>query len=100
MEDLDHNVIEEKSKLFKVLSNNVRLCILTNLCKNGEKRVSDLQECALASQSFVSQQLIKLKDMGIITDRKDGVEVYYRVTDEKVKDILKKIVLEDKEWER
>lgn len=95
MEEVNHCVINEKVELFKILSNNVRLCILTNLCKNGEKRVSDLQQCANSSQSFVSQQLMKLKYMGIITDRKDGVEVYYKICDERVKDIINKIILEE-----
>lgn len=96
MEEINHSELENKAELFKVLSNNVRLCILTNLCKNGEKRVSDLQRCSLASQSFVSQQLMKLKYMGIITDRKDGVEVYYTICDDKVKDVIQKIILEEK----
>ncbi len=95
MDKIDHNITEEKAELFKILSNNVRLCILTNLCRNGEKRVNELQQCANASQSFVSQQLMKLKYMGIITDRKDGVEVYYKICDNKVKDIIEKIVLEE-----
>lgn len=96
MEEINHSELENKAELFKILSNDVRLCILTNLCKNGEKRVSDLQRCSLASQSFVSQQLMKLKYMGIITDRKDGVEVYYKICDDKVKDVIQKIILEDK----
>lgn len=95
MEEINHCTINEKVELFKILSNNVRLCILTNLCKNGEKRVSDLQICANASQSFVSQQLMKLKYMGIIIDRKDGVEVYYKICDERIKAIIERIVLEE-----
>ncbi len=95
MEENYHNVTNEKAELFKILSNNVRLCILTNLCKNGEKRVTELQQCANTSQSFVSQQLIKLKHMGIITDRKDGVEVYYKICDKKIKDIISKVVLDE-----
>jgi DNA-binding transcriptional ArsR family regulator len=36
---------------------------------------------------------MKLKYMGIITDRKDGVEVYYKICDGKVKDVIQKIIL-------
>jgi len=95
MEKGDREIMDEKAELFKVLSNNVRLCILTNLCKNGEKRVNELQQCANSSQSFVSQQLMKLKYMGIITDRKDGAQVYYKISDERVQNIIKKIILEE-----
>ncbi|MDD2377109.1 MAG: metalloregulator ArsR/SmtB family transcription factor [Clostridia bacterium] len=94
MEKINHDIINEKAKLFKILSNNVRLCILTNLCKDGEKRVNELQQCSNSSQSFVSQQLMKLKYMGIINDRKDGTQVYYKICDEKIKNIIKKILLE------
>jgi len=94
MKDISYDKILEKVNVFKVLSNNVRLCILSNLYLNGEKKVSDLQQCSNSSQSFVSQQLIKLKHMGIISDRKDGVEVYYKICDDKYLDIIKRIVLE------
>jgi len=95
MKKVNHDITDEKAEIFKILSNNVRLCILTNLCMNGEKRVNELQQCANSSQSFVSQQLMKLKYMGIITDRKEGVEVYYKICNEKVRNIIEKIVLEE-----
>ena len=48
--------ITEMSNIFKILSNEVRLCILVNLCNNEEKRVTDLQCCSNSSQrnSFVT----------------------------------------------
>lgn len=85
--------IFQMSEIFKVLSNDVRLCILTNLCKNGEKRVNDLQICANSSQSFVSQQLSKLKSMGIISANKVGNEVYYSIVNKEIKDIIEKLEL-------
>lgn len=85
--------INDMSEIFKVLSNEVRLCILLNLFKNGEKRVSDLQDCSGSSQSFVSQQLAKLKALGIISSRKEGKEVYYYIENNKIKKILESINL-------
>lgn len=84
----------ELAKYFNILSNEIRLCILTNLCYNGEKNVSELQTCSNASQSNVSQQLSKLKASGIIDSKKVGNEVFYKITENKVCDIIK-LVMEE-----
>lgn len=85
---MDINIIE-MAEIFDVLSNSVRLCILTNLYFHTEKNVGGLQTCAGASQSVVSQQLAKLKALGIISSKKIGNEVYYHISNEVVKKILK-----------
>lgn len=85
---------KELSEMFDILSNEVRLCVISNLCFNGEKNVSELQTCSNSSQSNVSQQLAKLRSLGIIESRKVGNEVFYKITDNKVCDVIK-LVLED-----
>lgn len=82
------NKIAQLSKVFKLFSNEVRLCILLNLQLNGEQKVGDLQHCTDSSQSFVSQQLAKLKALDIITSRKVGNEVYYSIKNKEVGEIL------------
>lgn len=82
------NKITQLSKVFKIFSNEVRLCILLNLQLNGEQKVGDLQHCTDSSQSFVSQQLAKLKALDIITSRKVGNEVYYSIKNTEVGEIL------------
>lgn len=83
--------IQKTSEIFKLLSNEVRLCIVVNLHLNGEKKVNELQDCSGASQSFVSQQLSKLKAAGIIKSRKEGQQVYYSIANEDVLNIIKNI---------
>ncbi len=95
MDKINESVTDKKAQLFRILSNNVRLCILTNLCKNGEKRVNEMQQCTKSSQSFVSQQLIKLKNMGIIVSRKEGNEVYYKLINKDIEKIIRKFMLEE-----
>lgn len=85
--------ITEMSNIFKILSNEVRLCILVNLCGGEEKRVTELQCCSNSSQSFVSQQLSKLRDLGIVSSHKKGVETYYCIKDKNICDIIKKLGL-------
>lgn len=81
------------SELFKLLSNDVRLCILINLCKSEEKKVADLQECAGVSQSLISQQLAKLRTAGVIKANKISNEVYYSLKNEEIKEIINKLIL-------
>jgi DNA-binding transcriptional ArsR family regulator len=81
--------IKELADIFDILSNEVRLCILVNLTNNKEKNVTSLQNCAQASQSLVSQQLSKLKIMGIINANKIGNEVYYSIANKEIANIIK-----------
>ncbi|MFA6865979.1 MAG: metalloregulator ArsR/SmtB family transcription factor [Clostridia bacterium] len=78
------------TELFKVLGNEKRLCILINLCLHGEQTVGDLAKCANGAQSYVSQQLGKLRDQKIVASRKEGLQIYYKIIDENVKDIITK----------
>lgn len=84
-------MINKYANLFDVLSNEVRLCIILNLCNTAEKNVGQLQKCTNASQSVVSQQLGKLKSLGIITSRKEGNEVHYAIADLEIKEMVNKL---------
>ena len=81
-------IIVKNAEIMKMLSNPVRLCILTNLIKNGRKNVSELIVCSNVTQSLVSQQLSKLRLAGIIVSEKIGNEVYYEIKDEKIIKII------------
>ncbi len=79
----------KNAEIFKMLSNPVRLCILTNLAKDKRRNVSELIVCSNVTQSLVSQQLSKLRLAGIITCEKIGNEVYYELKDEKILKVIK-----------
>ncbi|MDD3048550.1 MAG: metalloregulator ArsR/SmtB family transcription factor [Bacilli bacterium] len=83
--------IKEMASIFKLLSNDIRLCIMVGLCKMGETKVGDLQHCIGASQSVISQHLAKLKALNLVSSRKEGLEVYYKLTDSKICDIVKQL---------
>jgi len=55
--------------------------------------VSEIVEEVGASQSLVSHQLSVLKNADLVSTRKDGTKVFYRLADEHV-DMLLKIVYE------
>lgn len=71
------------AELFKVLSESMRLRLLYALT-DGEKTVSELVEETGALQANVSKHLGILLDAGIVGRRKQGLNAYYRITDETV----------------
>jgi DNA-binding transcriptional ArsR family regulator len=66
------------SRLMKVLSNPDRLLLLCQLAL-GEKRVGELEDIVGIAQPTLSQQLGVLRDEGLVSTRRDGKNIYYRI---------------------
>lgn len=82
---------DEVSELLKSISHPVRLCILRNLYRKGEDKVSSMQ-CGLdLPQSTVSMHLQKLRTIGAVSSKRKGLEVYYKISDERIINILNAI---------
>ena len=71
---------------FRALAEPMRLKILHAL-GNSEISVGDLVEATGAGQANVSKHLAVLLDAHLVTRRKEGLNVFYRVTDEMVFDL-------------
>ena len=71
--------LERLSRLFQAFADETRLRIVQMLCR-GECCVCDLQGSVGAYQSRLSFHLKKLKEAGIVEDRRDGRWVYYEFT--------------------
>ena len=76
------------AEIFKMLGNEKRLCILINLCLHGEQTVNDLAKCANGSQSYISQQLGKLRDCKFVESKKEGLQIYYKLVNDDIKNII------------
>lgn len=68
----------EASRLMKVLSNPDRLLLLCELTL-GEKRVGELEQLVGIVQPTLSQQLGVLRDEGLVSTRRDGKRIFYRI---------------------
>lgn len=85
---LMENKIETKAKIFKALSNPVRLEVLECLL-DGEKCVCEIiDKLKKYEQAHISKSLIKLKEAGILKDRKNGLNVYYSLSMECIKNFI------------
>lgn len=73
--------------LFKAFSHPARLAMLEELRK-GECCVCHLEALLGFRQAYVSQQLAVLREAGLISDRREGWNVYYKVKDARVFELL------------
>jgi DNA-binding transcriptional ArsR family regulator len=73
---------QEASNFLKAISHEGRLLILCHLSA-GEKSVTELEDLISARQAAVSQQLARLRLEGLVTPRRDGKTIYYRLTDDR-----------------
>jgi len=80
--------MRESLKIFKALCDETRLKIIESLL-DGEKCVCEIVPFTKRTQSTVSIQLAKLESLGIIESRREGRKIYYRLTNEKVREILR-----------
>lgn len=70
----------EAAAMLKALASQRRLMVLCRL-GSGELSVSVLQGALGISQSALSQHLAVLRGEGIVTTRRDGQTIYYRIAD-------------------
>lgn len=78
---------ERHAHLFKALMHPVRLQIL-DLLRDGEQCVCHLEAQLGQRQAYVSQQLAILRRAGLVADRRDGPNSFYRITRPEVLTIL------------
>lgn len=69
---------ETQSDLLKALAHPTRLAIL-DILRDGEQCVCHMEAMLELRQAYISQQLMILKNAGLVETRRDGLNLYYRV---------------------
>jgi DNA-binding transcriptional ArsR family regulator len=85
---LDAQQLERVAGLFRAFSEPTRLAILQEL-KSEEMAVSEIVGRLTTSQANVSKQLQILHASGVVTRRKQGTQVLYRIADAMVLDLCR-----------
>jgi rhodanese-related sulfurtransferase/DNA-binding transcriptional ArsR family regulator len=80
-------VYEQLARISKALSNPIRLEIL-ELLAQSERSVDVLASMTGQSIANVSQHLQQLRQAGLVTSRKQGLFVFYRLAGDEVVDLL------------
>jgi ArsR family transcriptional regulator, lead/cadmium/zinc/bismuth-responsive transcriptional repressor len=78
----------ELARLYRVLASDTRVQLLHALARAGELCVTDLAAELEMSPQAVSNQLQRLLDRRILTTRREGNRVYYRIGDPCVAGLL------------
>ncbi len=79
--------LSRAAETIKLLGHPERLKIV-EILEAGVATVSDIQEQLDMPQAIVSQHLAKMRGCGIVAAERDGVHVYYRIMEPKVRHIL------------
>jgi len=80
---IETEALQLQAELCKALSDPKRLHIIKEL-RGGERTVSELTEILGLKQSNTSQHLAVLRRIGVISPRKKGSTVYYRLANPKI----------------
>ncbi len=88
---MEYDVLEKKADeaadFLKMMASAPRLLLMC-LVLEEERSVSDLAERTGMRMPTVSQQLSLLRAQGLVSTRRDGTTIYYRLASEPVKDIM------------
>jgi ArsR family transcriptional regulator len=76
-------VFESAAELFSLLSTPIRLRIISSVCQ-GEKNVSELLGEIETTQPNMSQHLATLYRSGVLSKRREGTQIYYKLQSERV----------------
>jgi len=94
--DLQKRIYELHAEVCKILANPKRLEILNHL-RDSEMTVSEIVERIGAPKANISQHLAVMRQKGIVTARRKGVNIYYRISNPKVIqacDLMREVLLE------
>ena len=93
---VEHKIYRIHAELCKTLANPIRLEIL-NLLRGGERSVNELTVLTGCAQATVSQHLAVLRQRGVVSTRKEGINVYYEIANPKIIqacDIIRAVLFE------
>lgn len=96
---MNKQIYEIQAEICKTLGNAKRLEILHAL-RDGELSVGELVDILDISAANVSQHLAVMRQKGILSKRREGVNIYYKVSNAKVTqacNLMKEVLIEQLE---
>ena len=71
-------IYEKQADVAKAMAHSVRIAVLEYL-KDGEQCVCDIAEAVNTERSNLSKHLSVMVNAGVLSSRKEGLKVFYRV---------------------
>jgi DNA-binding transcriptional ArsR family regulator len=88
--DRSQILFQSEAEILNAMSHPARLEIL-ELLRDGESCVCHIQAMLDQRQAYISQQLNILRQAGLITSRKEGLRVYYKINNPDLFDLLDQV---------
>ena len=79
----DSELFKLKAELCKTFADAKRLAIINEL-RNGEKLVGELARSLNIPHAVASRHLALLRNRGVVRPRREGTNVYYRISDPQI----------------
>ena len=92
----DKSIYELQAEVCKTIANPKRLEIIHAL-RNGEKTVTELVNILGVPKANVSQHLAVMRTKGVLKNRRDGVNIFYSLSNVKVTEacaLMKEVLAE------
>ena len=86
-------VFDRAAELFRIMSAPMRLKIISSLC-NSEKNVGQLLAEISTTQPNMSQHLNTLYTAGVLARRRDGVQIFYRIVDDRAAKMCRAVCMQ------
>jgi DNA-binding transcriptional ArsR family regulator len=84
------SVFQSVARYFGVLSEPTRLKILHAIC-NAERSVGEIVDATGATQTNVSRHLALMLQVGVVSRRREGTSVFYKVVDPEFADMCRSV---------
>jgi ArsR family transcriptional regulator len=81
------DMLVQQAQIFKTLMHPTRIAILEAL-RHSEECVCHLEQQLGVRQAYLSQQLAVLRKAGLIADRREGLNMFYWITQPMVLELL------------
>ena len=93
---MERSIFDIQAEFCKAMGNATRLQIL-HMLRERSMTVGEIVTELGKSQSMVSRQLSVLRSVGVVAPERNGVEVRYHITDDKISevcDLVREVLLE------
>jgi len=93
---MERSIFDIQAEFCKAMGNPTRLQIL-HMLREHPMTVSEIMQELGKSQSMISRQLSVLRSVGVVSSERNGIEMRYQITDEKINevcDLVREVLLE------
>ncbi len=97
MSNNDKRIFQLHAEVCKTFSSPIRLEILSKL-REGRKSVNEIAALTGVRQATVSQHLAVLRQRGVVSTKREGINVYYEVANVKITmacDLMREVLFEN-----